>query len=76
MAITPKPETPAAIAPEDILTPVQLAKRLQVDVSWVYEKSRRRGGHGKALPTLRCGKYLRFSWADVCEWLRSNQTSQ
>jgi hypothetical protein len=29
--------------PEDILTPVQLAERLQLGVSWVYEKSRVRG---------------------------------
>lgn len=57
---------------EDILTPQQLAERLQVGVSWVYEKSRRRGEHTeKPLPVLRCGRYLRFYWPDVCEWLRS-----
>ena len=44
---------------EDILTPDQLAERLQVGVNWVYEKSR--GEHsGKPLPVLRCGRYLRF----------------
>jgi hypothetical protein len=64
----------APIAASDILTPEQLAERLQVAVSWVYEKSRARGGHGKPLPVLRCGRYLRFSWPDVCEWLRSNNT--
>jgi hypothetical protein len=63
----------AAIEPCDILTPEQLAKRLQVAVSWVYEKSRTRGAHGNPLPVLRCGRYLRFSWPDVCEWLRSNK---
>lgn len=57
--------------PEDILTPDQLAERLQVGVNWVYEKSRTRGKHGgKPLPVLRCGRYLRFYWPDVCEWLR------
>jgi hypothetical protein len=30
---------------EDILTPEQLAERLQVGVNWVYEKSRSRGAH-------------------------------
>lgn len=62
-----------AIEPADILTPVELSKRLKVDVSWVYEKSRAGGKHGRPLPVLRCGRYLRFSWPDVCEWLRSNQ---
>jgi predicted DNA-binding transcriptional regulator AlpA len=57
---------------EDILTPQQLAERLQVGVSWVYEKSRRRGEHTeKPLPVLHCGRYLRFYWPDVCEWMRS-----
>jgi hypothetical protein len=58
---------------EDILTVNQLATRLQVPKSWVYEKSRNRGRFGCApLPVLRCGKYLRFSWPDVLVWLRSN----
>ena len=61
-----------SMKPEDILTPEQLAQRLQVGVSWVYEKSRSRGKHsGKPLPVLRCGRYLRFHWPDVCQWLRS-----
>jgi hypothetical protein len=48
-----------SMEPEDILTPEQLAKRLQVGVGWVYEQSRSRGEHsGKALPVLRCGRYL------------------
>jgi hypothetical protein len=52
--------------------PSQLAERLQVGVSWVYEKSRCRGQHNRTpLPVLRCGRYLRFYWPDVCEWLRS-----
>lgn len=60
------------LKPEDILTPQQLAERLQVGVSWVYEKSRQRGRYqAKPLPCLRMGRYLRFSWTDVCEWLRA-----
>jgi hypothetical protein len=59
--------------PQDILTPEQLAERLQVGVSWVYEKSRSRGRNGgKPLPVLRCGRYLRFCWPDVCDWLRKS----
>jgi hypothetical protein len=58
---------------KDILTVAELAKRLKVPSSWVYEKSRSRGQfNGTPLPCLRVGKYLRFSWPDVVEWLRSN----
>jgi len=64
----------APIKPEEILTPEELAARLKVDLSWVYEKSRSRGKHGRPLPVLRCGRYLRFSWLDVCAWLRSNNS--
>ena len=38
---TPRESTP--MNPEDILTPDQLAERLRVKVTWVYEKNRRRG---------------------------------
>jgi hypothetical protein len=58
----------------DILTANQLAERLQVGVNWVYEKSRSRGKHsGEPLPVLRCGRYLRFYWPDVCAWLRGGK---
>ena len=57
----------------DILTPRQLAERLQVSVNWVYEKSRARGQfNGAPLPCLRVGKYLRFAWPDIVQWLRAN----
>ena len=61
----------------DILTPNQLAERLQVGVNWVYEKSRSRGKHtGEPLPVLHCGRYLRFYWPDVCAWLRVGMERQ
>ena len=59
---------------EDLLTPEELAERLKVGLSWVYEKSRRRGKYaGPPLPCLRMGRYLRFSWPDVVDWLRSER---
>jgi len=57
-----------AIKSEDILTPTDLAKRLQVKVSWVYRHTEK--GCHNPLPVLRCDGYLRFCWPDVCEWLR------
>jgi hypothetical protein len=63
----------ARIEPADILTPAQLAERLQVGLNWVYEKSRANGMKAaNPFPVLRCGRYLRFSWPDVCAWLRSS----
>jgi len=59
-----------ALAPVDILTPKQLAKRLKVPLSWVYKHTDQSRKNGNRLPVLRCDGFLRFSWPDVCEWLR------
>lgn len=62
-----------SIDPADLLTPSELAERLKVGIDWVYEKSRRRSRFGgPPLPCLRCGRYLRFNWPAVCEWLQAN----
>jgi hypothetical protein len=60
-----------ALDPKDILTVEELADRLKVSPGWIYEKSRSRGRHsGKPLPCLRMGRYIRFAWPDVVEWMR------
>lgn len=61
--------------PADILTPEQLAQRLQVSKSWVFEQTRHRAKvrNARPLPCIRLGKYLRFSWSQVSEWLRQSQ---
>jgi hypothetical protein len=55
----------------DILTPAQLAERLQVGVSWIYEQTRNRASVRNAdpLPHIQMGRYLRFHWPDICAWL-------
>jgi predicted DNA-binding transcriptional regulator AlpA len=67
-----------AIKPEDLLTPEQLAERLQVAKSWVFEQTRNRAKVRNAhpLPCIRLGKYLRFSWSQVCEWLQDAQNNR
>jgi hypothetical protein len=59
--------------PKDVLTPEELAQRLKVRVGWIYEKSRARGQHASAkpLPCLHMGRYIRFYWPDVCDWMRN-----
>lgn len=57
----------ATLKPEDILTPDELAARLKVRKSWVDEQMRPRKGN--LFPRLHMGRYLRFDWAKVVEWL-------
>jgi excisionase family DNA binding protein len=44
------------------MTVNELAKRLQLKSSWVY-------AHADELGAYRLGKYLRFSWTRVLEFL-------
>jgi excisionase family DNA binding protein len=44
----------------ELLTPKDLADRLKVPLSWVYQQSRQ--GH---IPTHRLGRYVRFDLQEV-----------
>jgi len=46
----------------DLLTAAELAERLKLPISWVYEQSRQ----GK-IPTHRMGRYLRFRLQEVVD---------
>ncbi len=46
--------------PDELLSPEELAARLKVPPTWVYEQSRQ----GK-IPTHRIGRYIRFNLAEV-----------
>lgn len=61
------PGRAATLDPAGILTPEELAGRLKVPKSWVYEKTRSRSLD--PLPSIRLGKYLRFYWPDVVSWM-------
>jgi hypothetical protein len=64
----------APLDPLDLLTPEELAARLKVPKSWVFEQTRQRASvrNKSPLPCIRLGKYLRFSWVQVSEWLINN----
>jgi hypothetical protein len=49
-----------------ILTPEEVADFFRVDLSWVYEKSRRR--QRNPIPVHRIGRYLRYNRDDVFAW--------
>ena len=48
--------------PKALLTPDELADRLKVPLSWVYEQSRQGN-----IPTHRLGRYIRFDLSEVIE---------
>ena len=56
---------------ETLLTPDELAQKLSVPRSWVYEQSRQ----GK-LPTHRIGRYVRFRLSEVLEHQRQRHASE
>lgn len=57
----------AGKTPEELLTPEELARKLKLPVSWVYEQSRQ----GK-IPTHRIGRYIRFDPRQILEHLKKN----
>jgi len=50
-----------------LLTVEEVAELLKVPVSWVYERTRRRGL--TRLPGFRLGKYWRFDEGEIRVWL-------
>ncbi len=52
---------------ERLLTVEELADRLQVTPSWIYQRTRERSS--ARLPGIKLGKYWRFREADVLQWL-------
>ena len=54
---------------EELLTVSEVAAALKVPVSWVYERTRRSGT--EQIPHFKLGKYLRFRWSTVREWLEN-----
>ena len=54
-------------AEHSLLTVGEVAELLKVPVSWVYERTRKRGIN--RIPGFRLGKYWRFREADVLAWI-------
>jgi excisionase family DNA binding protein len=49
-----------------LLTAEELAERLNVPSRWALEHAR-----AGTIPHVRLGRYVRFDWGDVVEWLES-----
>lgn len=50
--------------PEPLLKPGQVASRLGVPTSWVYDKSA-----AGIIPSVKLGAYRRFRWSEVEAWI-------
>jgi predicted DNA-binding transcriptional regulator AlpA len=66
-------ETRTIFNPSDILTPDELAARLKVRRTWIYEKMRQRSDN--PLPGIKLGRYWRFHWPSVCESLQAQSVA-
>ena len=51
----------------DLMTVEQIAGVLNVPISWVYGRTRRRGK--ERIPHIKLGKYLRFELTAVRNWI-------
>ena len=58
----------------ELLTVRQVAELLQVPVSWVYGRMRKRSL--ERLPAYRLGKYWRFDRSEVLAWVARHQTGR
>lgn len=66
--LAPKGSANLGLRDADVLLTVkEVAEILRVPVSWVYERTRRRGF--EMLPYLKVGKYLRFRLSEVQKYL-------
>lgn len=53
----------------ELITATELAKRLNVPVSWIYRRTRL---GQEAIPHVKMGKYVRFSWDEVVRFYKIN----
>ena len=58
---------------EKLLTIEELAKRFSVPKSWLYSRTREKGE--STIPVVRVGKYLRFDYEAVKQWLQQKGTA-
>ena len=60
-------------AMQDLLTAEELANKLKVPLSWIYDRTRQSGP--EKLPHYKLGKYLRFSEDEIIGYLRIRSVS-
>jgi excisionase family DNA binding protein len=64
----------STLTQSEFLTVQQVAELLQVPVSWVYGRMRKRSV--ERLPGYRLGKYWRFDKREVLAWVARHQANR
>jgi excisionase family DNA binding protein len=59
---------------DELITISELSQKLKVPVSWLYSRIRERGT--ETIPVVRVGKYLRFNYENVRQWLEQHQNNE
>ena len=57
------------MSPSELITAKELAKKLNVQVSWIYRRTRL---GQEAIPHVKMGKYVRFDWEEVVEFYKED----
>jgi excisionase family DNA binding protein len=52
----------------ELITISDLSQKLKVPVSWLYSRTREKGAN--TIPVVKVGKYLRFNYETVRQWLK------
>ena len=60
------------MTPSELITAKELARRLNVQVSWIYRRTRL---GQEAIPHVKMGKYVRFDWEEVLAFYKDNLPS-
>jgi len=68
---TSPPQSSAREFSDGLVGAADIAHLLRVPISWVYERTRRRGV--ERMPHFKLGKYLRFSKQEVLDWLHKSR---
>lgn len=58
----------------NLLSVDELSEKLNVPKSWVYARTRQTGPG--VIPRTRLGKYVRFDWEKVKEWIERQNAEQ
>lgn len=53
---------------KEYLTAQELAQKLKVPLSWIYDRTRKKGP--ESIPHYKLGKYIRFSESEVLEYMK------
>lgn len=55
----------------ELLTLEEAAKKLKVPKNWLYRRTGKSAGDAR-IPHIRLGKYVRFDWVQVQQWIADN----